>query len=156
MLDPFIKTHAVQENDNSGMDAVAQMLTDIATKLNVAVDIPHHVSKGPGAPGNADRGRGASASRDAGRLVFTHTTMSPEEAQTFNIPEDDRRDYFRVDRGKLNIARTAGPAVWFKLIGVPLGNVPIFIPPGTMSRPSNCGHLRPLGPGSIANCKTAF
>jgi hypothetical protein len=130
VLDPLIKTHAVNENDNAAMDAVAQVLTDLAAKLNCAVDVPHHVSKGPGAPGNADRGRGASASRDAARLTFTHSTMNPEEAQAFGIPEDDRRDYFRVDRGKLNIARTAGPAVWFKLIGVPLGNATDLYPAG--------------------------
>ena len=56
--------------------------------------------------------------------------MSPEEAQAFDIPEDDRRDYFRLDRGKLNIARTAGPAVWFKLVGVPLGNGDDLYPDG--------------------------
>jgi hypothetical protein len=36
--------------------------------------------------------------------------MSPEEAKTFGIPEEDRRLYVRVDRAKVNIARPpAGP-----------------------------------------------
>jgi hypothetical protein len=48
--------------------------------------------------------------------------MSPEEAKTFGIPEEDRRLYVRVDRAKVNIARAAGGAKWFRLVGVPLGN----------------------------------
>jgi hypothetical protein len=64
-LDPFIKTHSVPENDNTLIDEVAQVLTDLATKYDIAVDIPHHVSKGAADPGNANRGRGASAAKDA-------------------------------------------------------------------------------------------
>ena len=48
--------------------------------------------------------------------------MSPEKAKTFGIPEEDRRLYVRVDRAKVNIARAAGGAKWFRLVGVPLGN----------------------------------
>ena len=48
--------------------------------------------------------------------------MSPEEAETFGIPEEDRRLYVRVDRAKVNIARAAGAAKWSRLVGVPLGN----------------------------------
>jgi hypothetical protein len=48
--------------------------------------------------------------------------MAQEEAKNFNIPEEERRDYVRLDRGKLNIARRTGPATWFKLCSVNLGN----------------------------------
>ena len=60
MLDPFIKSHGIAENDNSGIDGVAQILTDMSIKFDIAVDVPHHMAKGPADPGNANRGRGAS------------------------------------------------------------------------------------------------
>jgi len=130
ILDPFIKAHGVPENANAEMDAVAQMLTDIATRHNIGLDLPHHISKGAPDPGNANRGRGASATKDAGRLVFTLSPMSEDEAERYSIPPDDRRDYVRMDRAKLNIARTAGPAAWFKLISVRLGNATATYPNG--------------------------
>jgi hypothetical protein len=130
ILDPFIKAHSVAENQNVEMDAVAQLLSDMAAKYDLAIDLPHHVSKGPAEPGNANRGRGASATKDAGRLVYTLSPMSPEESARFNIAEDERRAYVRLDRAKLNIARTSGPAIWFKLIGVALGNASDTYPAG--------------------------
>ena len=79
-IDPFVKSHSVPENENSVIDEVAQVLTDLADKHNIAIDSPHHISKGPAEPGNANRGRGASAMVNAGRLVFTLTTMSSEDS----------------------------------------------------------------------------
>jgi hypothetical protein len=122
IIDPYIKSHGIPENDNVSMDAVAGLLNDLAVKLNIAIDVPHHTTKGPADPGNADRGRGASATINAARLAYTLSVMSPDEAERFNISEEERRAYVRLDRAKLNVARTTGPATWFKLIGVRLDN----------------------------------
>jgi hypothetical protein len=130
MLDPFVKSHSVEENLNSAIDDVTQQLTDLATKHNIAADTPHHVRKGLMTPGDADSGRGASAMGNAARLVYTCVPMSPEEAQAFNISEADRRSYIRVDSGKVNIAKSAGSAKWFRLIGVPLDNATELYPSG--------------------------
>jgi hypothetical protein len=121
-LDPFVKTHAINENDNNLIDAVVQVLAGLAAKHDIAVDTPHHVSKGPADPGNADRGRGASAAKDAWRLVFTLSAMSPEEAQAFGLSEADRRRMIRLDSAKVNIAPPMAEATWFKLVGVNIGN----------------------------------
>ena len=129
-LDPFIKAHAVPENDNAMIDQVAQILSDLASKHNIAVDIPHHVRKGPSDPGNADRGRGASAARDAARLVYSLSTMTSDEAETFDIPEEQRRFYIRMDKAKVNIAPPATKAQWFKLVSVALGNASDLYPSG--------------------------
>ena len=91
ILDPFIKTHGIAENDNSGIDEVAQIHTDMSVKFDIAVDVPHHTAKGPADPGNANRGRGASSLKDALRLVRTATVMTPEEAKTFGLSEVERR-----------------------------------------------------------------
>jgi hypothetical protein len=130
MLDPFVKAHSVEENKNSIIDDVAQVLTDLATEHNIAVDAPHHVSKGPADPGNANRSRGASAMVNAGRLVYTLTVMNSEEAKTFGVPEEERKSYVRVDSGKVNIAKGGGAARWFRLVGVRLGNKTPLYPNG--------------------------
>jgi hypothetical protein len=83
----FIKLHAVEENDNGAMDYVCDLLTKIA---NIAVDAPHHTKKGQQTAGDADAGRGASSARDAGRLLYTLTRMSEEEAKAFGIPAEQR------------------------------------------------------------------
>jgi hypothetical protein len=121
-LDPFVKAHSVDENSNSAIDDVAQVLSDLAAKHNIAVDIPHHTRKGSADPGNAERGRGASATKDASRLTYTLTTMSAEEAKAFGIAEEERRLFMRMDSAKVNIAPPMGKAKWFKLVGVRLDN----------------------------------
>ena len=130
ILDPFVKSHAVEENQNSIIDDVAQILTDLATKHNIAIDVPHHVSKGQADPGNANRGRGASSMVNAGRLVYTLTQMSSDEAKAFGIADDERRQYVRIDNAKVNITKSAGKAKWFRVIGVPLGNATDIYPNG--------------------------
>jgi hypothetical protein len=129
-LDPFVKTHSVGENDNTLIDEVVQVLTDLANKHNIAVDVSHHMNKGQADPGNANKGRGASSMKDGGRLVYTLTAMSPEEAKAFGIEEDRRREYIRMDSAKVNITRHMGAAKWFRLIGVRLGNATEMYPNG--------------------------
>jgi AAA domain len=129
-LDPFIKSHSVDENSNSAIDDVVQVLTDLAAKYDIAVDAPHHISKGMADPGNASRGRGASAMKDAGRLVYTLTAMSTDEAKAFGVSEEKRRLLIRMDSGKVNITPPMGAARWFRLVGVPLGNATDTYPSG--------------------------
>jgi len=111
-LDPFIKVHALGENDNGAMDYVCELLTKIAIDLNVAVDIPQHTKKGQQTAGDADAGRGAGATRDAGRLFYTLTRMTEEEAKQFGIPAEQRALYVRLDSSKVNIAPPSGEATW--------------------------------------------
>ena len=129
-IDPFVKAHSVEENSNSAIDDVVQVLTDLADKHNIAVDAPHHTSKGTADPGNANRGRGASSMKDGGRLVYTLAPMSPEEAQAFGLKEEERRMLIRMDSGKVNIAPPMSAAKWFRLVGVPLGNATDLYPNG--------------------------
>jgi hypothetical protein len=121
-LDPFIKLHALEENDNSAMDYVCDLLTQIAIEYDIAVDSPHHTKKGQIAPGDADAGRGASAARDAGRLIHTLTRMSEDEAKLFNVPLEDRDFYLRLDRAKANLVKPSRETTWFKLVSVRLDN----------------------------------
>jgi hypothetical protein len=122
MLDPFIKLHALEENDNGAMDFVCDLLVQLAIEFDIAVDAPHHTKKGQLTAGDADVGRGASSARDAGRLIYTLTRMSEDEAKAFGMKAEDRPLHVRLDSGKVNTAPPSREATWFKLIGVPLGN----------------------------------
>jgi AAA domain-containing protein len=121
ILDPFIKTHSLPENSNEAIDYVAGMLTELATKHRIAVDVPHHVRKGAAIPGDADAGRGATAAKDAFRLVYTMTKMSEETAKAYKLSDSERRSLVRVDSGKVNIAPPSD-ARWYRLVSVELGN----------------------------------
>jgi hypothetical protein len=120
-IDPLIKSHSIPENDNNAMDFVVELLADVAIELNCAIDTPHHVSKGTPDPGNADRGRGGGAFKDGARLVYTLAPMTEQEAKLFNVSPENRAFLIRLDRAKVNIAPPAA-AMWFRLVGVPIGN----------------------------------
>ena len=137
ILDPFVKTHAVAENDNVAIDFVAGLMTSLAVRHNVAVMVAHHTRKGPAGPGNADSGRGASSLKDAARLVYTLTKMSWSEARNFDIPEAERRSLIRLDPGKINLT-PAIKANWFRLLGVPLGNGSKTYPNGDIVQTVTC------------------
>jgi RecA-family ATPase len=121
-LDPFVKIHAMSENDSGDMDFVCDLLLTIGSEYNLAVDSPHHVHKGFMTPGDADSGRGPTGIRDAGRLVYTLVPMSSEEAQMLGIDETRRKLYVRLDPAKINITVHAAGAAWFQLHGQPIGN----------------------------------
>jgi hypothetical protein len=129
-IDPFVKSHSVEENNNSMIDEVLQVLTDLAIENRIAVDLPHHVAKGAADPGNANRGRGASSMKDAARLVYTLTPMSAEEGQMLGLSEMDRRLLARVDSAKINLVPPWDEAKWFRLVGVNIGNATELYPNG--------------------------
>jgi len=43
ILDPFIKIHAPEENDNSAIEQVCAALSHLGVEMNIAIDLPHHV-----------------------------------------------------------------------------------------------------------------
>jgi hypothetical protein len=121
ILDPFVKIHALGENNNVEMDFVAELLTSLAEELCIAVDVPAHTHKGKISPGDSGARRGASAQVDADRLDFTLTVMDPDAAKTFGIAENDRRQYVRLDSAKVNLTPSIA-ALWFRLVSVNVGN----------------------------------
>ena len=102
----------------------------MTAKYDIAIDTPHHTSKGPADPGNANRGRGAGAMKDGCRLIYTLATMTMDEAKAFGVSEDERRYLIRMDSGKVNIAPPISQARWFRLVGVVLGNATELYPHG--------------------------
>ena len=129
ILDPFVKLHALDENDNPDMDFVCSQLVKLAQEYNIAIDSPAHTRKGALTAGDSDNRRGASAQRDAARLDYTLTAMTEAEAKQLGINPEERKSYVRLDRAKANIVR-AIKASWYHLVSVSLGNATELYPEG--------------------------
>ena len=145
LIDPLVKAHTAEENNNTAVDAVAVILSTLACDLDCAVDLLHHERKGSTDAGDANRARGASSLKDAARLLYTLTPMSDEEREKFGLSEAERRSLVRVDSAKVNIAPPAAEARWFKIIGVPLGNGTESIRAETRCRRRSSGNHQTSG-----------
>lgn len=121
-IDPLLRAHEANENDNAQMDAVCSLLIRLAIDRGCSVDFVHHTAKGLSEPGDSSRLRGASATRDGARLLYTLTPMSKKEAQGFGISEAERRRLMRLDNAKVNILPPATTTRWFRLVDVKLKN----------------------------------
>lgn len=130
MIDPAVKAHGLDENDNAAIDAFATSLTSLAAEMNIAVDLLSHERKASGEAGDVNRGRGAGSQKDAGRLVYTLTPMRDDEAKALAVGGDERRFLARLDSAKVNIAPPSTKATWFRLVAVPLGNGTDLYPQG--------------------------
>jgi hypothetical protein len=123
IVDPFVRSHKLEENSNVEMDFVAALWARVATEANCAVLLVHHFRKG-GEGGDADAFRGASAVINAARAAISLTRMTLGEAANLRVEMKDRWRYLRVDNAKLNTAPPPQDAVWLKLVSVPLPNGP--------------------------------
>lgn len=125
IVDPFVSSHTVPENDNNAIDRVVKIWAQIADEENCAVELVHHVRK----PSNGTRpeftiddGRGAVALINATRSARVLNVMSPEEASAASVATEDRRRYFRVDNGKSSMQPPMDRAEWRKLVSEHLDN----------------------------------
>ena len=125
IIDPFVSSHNVPENDNGAIDKVAKTWARIAEETGCAVELVHHVRKpasGSQAPYTVDDARGAVALIGAVRSARVINAMSEEEAEKASISAEQRRAYFRVDDGKANMRPPIEKATWHRLVSVPLDN----------------------------------
>lgn len=121
IVDPFISSHAVDENSNSKIDKIVKAWARVAKEADCAIILVHHTSKAGSQEVNANSARGASALVSAARSVLAINRMSEAEASRLGIPADQRRRYVSVQDDKHNRA-AAEVATWFELISQPLGN----------------------------------
>jgi hypothetical protein len=124
-IDSFIRTHRVNENDNSAVQEVVECFEDIATNARCAVHLWHHTRKGGGEKATIEAARGAIAFVDACRSTRILETMSAKEhGQLLEIQPDmlPAGFYFRAFNGKRNFAPPAYQSDWFKLESIVLRN----------------------------------
>lgn len=124
IIDPFVASHDVPENDNSAVDRVAKAWGRVAEAGNCGVELVHHVRKaGQGQTAyTVEDARGGSALIGAVRSARVLNGMSAEEAAQAGVEPDKRRRFFRVDDGKSNMQPPAEGASWHQLVSVDLGN----------------------------------
>lgn len=119
IIDPFVSSHSVSENDNNAIDVVAKAWAKIADVTNCAIDLVHHVRKTNGQEATVEDARGASALLAAVRSARVFNAMSADEAARSGV--HNQRLYFKEDNGKANLAPAAA-AGWYKISGVELPN----------------------------------
>jgi hypothetical protein len=122
IIDPFVSSHRVTENDNNAIDRVAKTWARIADETGCAVELVHHARKTNGNEVSVEDGRGAVALLAAARSARVLNPMTEDEAAKANV--ENRRLHFRVDSGKANLA-PIDKATWHKLASVALGNGPL-------------------------------
>lgn len=122
IIDPFISTHGVNENDNGAIDKVAKLWAQIADYTNCSIDVVHHLRKVADREATVEDARGAVSLIGAARSVRVLNRMSDEQATAAGLNPMDRFGYFSIAYGKSNLAPMSHKLDWRKLEGVGLGN----------------------------------
>ena len=123
IVDPFVSSHQLSENDNVAIDMVVKRWAQVASDSNCAIHLVHHVRKdnGMGGASVADA-RGASALVDAARFVRRLQRMTADEARNAGIEEDQFWRYTREGDSKNNLSPPSAFSTWRKLISIELPN----------------------------------
>lgn len=122
IIDPFVSTHGVSENDNGAIDKVAKLWAKIADQTNTAIEIVHHVRKTNGSEVTVDDARGAVSLIAAARSARVLNRMTEDQAAEYCVPIGERYSYVHVERGKASHSALSARMDWRKLVSVPLGN----------------------------------
>jgi hypothetical protein len=129
IIDPFVSSHSVSENDNMAMDAVIkQFWAPIIEATNCACELIHHAKKMGGFEVTAESARGAVALIGAARSAVALNGMTQDQANKANV--ENRHLYFWATDAKANMAPREESLRWFMLDSVDLGNA-------TPDRPSD-------------------
>lgn len=120
IIDPFVSSHGVSENDNGAIDRVAKTWAKIAEATNCSIELVHHSRKTNGNEVTVEDSRGAVALLSAARSARVLNQMTKDEGERAGV--EFRRLHFRVDNGKANLAPPPEGSSWFKLTSVDLGN----------------------------------
>lgn len=121
IIDPLVKAHHVNENDNGAMDTVMTALSGIAMRQKCSIHLVHHTRKKgkDNGDGDAETARGASSVTSAARVAHTINGMSDQKATQYGLQEDASW-YMRLDDAKSNMTPPQDKATWFKKVSVQL------------------------------------
>lgn len=124
ILDPMVRIHEVEENDNNKMAKVISALERVIAQTGCSICLVHHFSKAGRqmAPGEIASARGATSPADACRIAHTLSPMTEKDADRFGIPKKKAGWYLRLDNAKANLQPPAESAFWYERKGVILPN----------------------------------
>ena len=121
VVDPFVSSHQVSENDNNAIDRVAKLWGSVADICGCAIQLVHHTKKlGSDAEVTAESSRGGKALTDASRVTRVINRMSAAEGKDFGITK--HRNFFRVYDDKSNMAPPPDISEWYELVNTVLPN----------------------------------
>lgn len=124
IVDPFISSHAVPENDNPAVDRVVKRWARLASKHKISVMLVHHSRKMQ--PGQeeitAESARGASSFSGAVRKVRLLSPMPVKTAKRFGVTARRKTFYGVLDGGKANPTPDLDSVRWFGKSAVHIGN----------------------------------
>lgn len=121
IIDPFVSSHAVEENSNTKIDKIAKAWARVARATGCAIILVHHTSKAGAGEVSSASARGASALTSAARGVIVINKMPADAARSIGVPDSDRWRYFSVQDDKHSRA-PAEQARWFEIAPVMLAN----------------------------------
>lgn len=123
LIDPFIASHRISENDNNAVEVVAKAWAHIADQTRCAVELVHHSRKLNGGEASIEDARGASALVSAVRSARALSKMTKTEADRLGV-RDLYRGLFRFADTSSNMApvSTAEEEKWLQLWSVGLNN----------------------------------
>ena len=125
IADPLVEFHTAPENNNDLMKAVGGIFREIAVDCDCSVLLFHHTPKSAGSDNSAGEMnslRGGGALVGQARFVYTIFAMSKQDARDYGVKPDERPAFVRWDWAKSNMAPMAGEAMWWRKVGVGLGN----------------------------------
>jgi hypothetical protein len=116
IVDPFVQTHQMNENDNQQINFVADLFRSIAKECQIAVMLVHHTRKGAEFGARGENARGASALKDAARNVRELRLPTPNDVKDLNIEPTKANELIIVDHTKANYTRLADLRFFRKVI----------------------------------------
>lgn len=137
-IDPFVKSHAVSENDNMAIDVVVKEWNLIAGQTRVALELVHHSRKLNGAENTTiEDARGGSALVSGVRAARVLARMSEKQAKKLGRTSD-YKSLFRIADAANNMAAAivGEDETWYELISVDIRNAR-FDESGKMTRKSD-------------------
>ncbi len=122
VVDPFVSSHGVSENDNGAIDSVVKTWGRIAKRVGCSIVLVHHSKKLGVEKVTAEASRGASSLVAAARVTLVLNRMDKEEAKQFGIENDrERKRLFTVQDDKASRA-PAEDAEWFRMASQDVDN----------------------------------
>lgn len=140
VVDPFVSSHRISENDNMMVDAVGKRWKRLATDTGVSIVLVHHSKKLGGREVRAEDSRGGVSLINVARCTLTLNAMTKEEGEAFGISKtEELRRFIRIDDDKPNRAPPQA-AAWFRKASVDLHNSDAY------NRTDNVGAIEPWTP----------
>jgi phage/plasmid primase-like uncharacterized protein len=100
VIDPLVRLHNGDENDNTAASRLMMVITRIAKETNCSIVLLHHVGKGDRDDWAA--ARGASAFNTSARWQLNIRNMNKTEAEELKVDPAQMKDYVRCTGAKMN------------------------------------------------------